>query len=73
MSEWEQIHRMIDTMPEYRIVSLLAFLQAFADSPNAETRLAMDETDEMIRTGGGQHFQGKASDFFAMLDAPVCT
>lgn len=40
-----------------------------AKTPNAETIAAMEETDEMIRTGGGQHFQGTTEDFFAMLDA----
>ena len=37
--------------------------------PNAETLEAFAETDEMIRTGSGQHFKGSAEDFFAMLDA----
>ena len=39
-----------------------------AETPNAVTLAAMEQTDEMIRTGGGQHFQGTTEDFFAMLD-----
>lgn len=37
--------------------------------PNAETLAAMEETEAMIGTGGGQHFTGTTADFFAMLDA----
>ena len=69
MSEREQALQIIEAMPEYKITALLAFLRAFVVIPNAETIAAMAETDEMIRTGGGQHFQGTTEDFFAMLDA----
>ena len=69
MSDREQVLQIIDAMPEYRITGLLTFLRTFEDVPNADTLAAMAETDEMIRTGGGQHFKGKAEDFFAMLDA----
>ena len=69
MSNREQVMEIINGMPEYKIVGLLAFLRTFEDVPNAETIAAMEETDEMIRTGGGQHFTGSAADFFAMLDA----
>ena len=41
----------------------------FEEIPNPETLAAMKETDEIILTGGGQHFQGTTADFFAMLDA----
>ena len=64
MSDREQVLQIIDTMPEYKIAVLLTFLRTFDDIPNAETIAAMAETDEMIRTGGGQHFRGKAADFF---------
>ena len=69
MSEREQALQIIEAMPEYKITALLTFLRAFDEIPNAETIAAMEETDEMIRTGGGQHFQGMTEDFFAMLDA----
>ena len=72
MSNREQVMEIINGMPEYKIVGLLAFLRTFEDVPNAETIAAMEETDEMIRTGGGQHFTGSAADFFAMLDAEEC-
>ena len=69
MSDREQAMNIIRDMPEYRVTALLAFLRAFEEVPNAETLAAMAETDEMIRTGGGQRFQGATEDFFAMLDA----
>lgn len=73
MSSREQIIRIIDSMPEYKIDGLLGFLRLFvADGgniPNAATIAALKEGDEMLRTGAGQHFQGKAADFFAALDA----
>lgn len=69
MSDREQALNMIRAMPEYKVTALLGFLRAFEDIPNAETLAAMAETDEMIRTGGGQHFTGTMADFFAMLDA----
>ena len=69
MSDREQALEIIRVMPEYKVTALLGFLRAFEDIPNAETIAAMQETDEMIRTGGGQHFTGATADFFAMLDA----
>ena len=68
MSNREKVIEIVNAMPEYRIIGLLAFLQAFEDLPNAETIAAMQETDDMIQSGTGQHFQGSASAFFAMLD-----
>ena len=69
MSNRERVIQIVNSMPEYRIVGLLAFLQSSEDIPNEETVAAMQETDEMIRTGSGQHFKGSAADFFAVLDA----
>ena len=69
MSSREQVMEIINEMPEYKLVDLLAFLHTFEGIPNDKTLAAMEETDEMIRTGGGQHFTGSAEDFFAMLDA----
>ena len=76
MSEREQALDMVRAMPDDKISALVAFLRAFWEAsgdveevPNAETIAAMKETDEMIRTGGGQHFAGSTADFFAMLDA----
>ena len=73
MSSRDQIMQMVDAMPEYKVNGLLDFLRLFMadqeDTPNAETVAAMLEGDEMLRTGKGQHFQGRAEEFFAMIDA----
>lgn len=69
MSNRERVIEIVNSMPEYRIVGLLAFLRSYEDIPNEETVAAMQEADEMIRTGSGQHFNGSAAEFFAMLDA----
>ena len=49
MSEREQVLQIIDSMPEYRIAGLLAFLRAFEDIPNDETRAAIED----VRNGRG--------------------
>jgi len=72
MSSREQILQIVNALPEYKVDGLLRFLRTFLyddDTPNAETIAALQEGDEMLRTGKGQHFQGTAKEFFAMLDA----
>lgn len=73
MSSREEVLQIVNAMPEYKIDGLLGMLRAFlfdnGEVPNAETVAAMQEVNEMIRTGSGQRFQGTAEEFFAMLDA----
>ncbi len=72
MSNREQVLQIVNALPEYKVDSLLGFLRTFLyneDTPNAVTIAALREGDEMLRTGKGQHFQGTAKEFFAMLDA----
>lgn len=78
MSNRERAVAMIDSFPDDQLGNVIAMLQTMkqaiedaltADTPNAETIAAMQEVNEMIRTGKGQHFQGSAEEFFAMLDA----
>lgn len=78
MSDRERAVAMIDSFPDDQLGNVIAMLQTMkqaiedaitADTPNATTIAAMQEVDEMIRTGTGQHFQGSAAEFFAMLDA----
>lgn len=72
MSNRELAKALIDQIPESRLFYVVAYLQGAAvpdETPNAETIAAMQEVDEMIRTGSGQHFQGTAEELFAMLDA----
>ena len=64
-------------VPQYKLGYVIAYLQGIVagitadqeDVPNAETIAAMQEVNEMIRTGSGQHFQGTTEELFAMLDA----
>lgn len=73
----ERASALLGMVPQYKLGYAIAYLQgliaditaAQEDIPNAETIAAMQEVNEMIRTGSGQRFQGTAEDFFAMLDA----
>ena len=77
MSEMERASSLLGMVPQYKLGYVIAYLQGIVagitadqeDVPNAETIAAMQEVNEMIRTGSGQHFQGTAEEFFAMLDA----
>lgn len=80
MSNKEQCVALLDDFTEAQLVNVAAMLktmrqtvtQAIEDewdeTPNATTIAALIEGDEMLRNGTGQHFQGSAEDFFAMLD-----
>ncbi len=77
MSDMERASALLASVPPYKLRYAIAYLQGLADGaaderediPNAETVAAMQEVNEMIRIGSGQHFQGTADEFFAMLDA----
>ena len=77
MSERERCAAALELVPESKLGYALAYIQGLIadvvsdkeDIPNAETVAALLEGDEMLRTGKGQHFQGTAKEFFAMLDA----
>ncbi len=77
MSYQEIAKNMIDLLPEDKMIFVINILQNIGEisginiypefEPNTETIEAMAETDEMIRTGSGQHFQGTAEEFNNML------
>ena len=77
MSEMERASSLLGMVPQYKLGYVIAYLQGIVagitadqeDVPNAETIAAMEEVNEMIRTGSGQHFQGTTEELFAMLDA----
>ena len=76
MSDMEMASTLLGLVPEYKLGYAIAYLQGLIadvttnreDIPNSETIAALREGDEMLRTGKGQHFQGTAEEFFAMLD-----
>ncbi len=78
MSNRERAFAIIDSFPDDQLDNVITMLQTMkqaieyaltVDNPNATTIAALQEGDEMLRTGKGQHFQGTAKEFFAMLDA----
>ncbi len=74
MSNRELAKQLIDQIPESKMYYIVSYLQGAAvpeETPNAETLEAMEEVEEMIRTGSGQHFQGTAEEFTAMLLSEV--
>ncbi len=68
---------MIDRLPDDKMIFVINMLEGLGEmsgidiypdfTPNATTIAAMDETDEMIRTGNGQHFEGKTEELFAQI------
>ena len=75
MSNREQILQAINNMPESMLGYVLAYIQGLItnvttgqeDTPNAETIAAMQEVNEMIRTGSGERWQGSTADLFAAI------
>lgn len=77
MSNRELAKSLIDRLPEDKMIFVINMLEGLGEisgifthpefTPNEETLKAMAETDEMIKTGSGQHFQGTAEEFTALL------
>lgn len=70
MSNKDFAKSLIDQVPDSKILYVIAYLQGITapdEAPNAETIEAIEEVEEMIRTGTGEHFAGSTSDFFATL------
>lgn len=74
MSNREKCAALLDSVPEYKLGYVLAYLQGLTadepeEVPNAETIAALIEGDEMLRNGTGQAWTGSTEDFFEMLNA----
>lgn len=77
MSYREIAKNMIDRLPDDKIIFVINMLEGLGEmsgldiypdfTPNEATIEAMAETDEMIRTGSGQHFEGSTSELFAQV------
>lgn len=70
MSYKELAKNLIDQIPDSKMYYIVAYLQGAAvpeEIPNAATLDALEEVEEMIKAGSGQHFQGTAEDFNDML------
>lgn len=78
MSYQEIAKNMIDRLPEEKLIFIINILENIGEmsglavhpefTPNEETRAAIAEVDEMIRTGAGEHFSGSTADFFSDLE-----
>ena len=60
----EEINKTVDKLNQLDVESLNKAIQ---NLENATTIAAMAETDEMIRTGNGQHFEGSTEELFAQI------
>ena len=77
MSNHDICVSMLNDFTETQLANVAAMLRTmkqtiadaiYSETPNAETVAAMEEVNEMIRTGSGQRFKGSAEELFAMLD-----
>lgn len=69
MSEKERASTLLESVPDYKIGYVIAYLEGLiadesASVPNAETIAAMQELDN----GGGTLYTGSTADIFEMLD-----
>ena len=77
MSYQEIAKTMIDRLPDDKMIFVINMLEGLGEmsgidiypdfKPNADTIAAMAETDEMIRTGSGQHFEGTTEELFSQI------
>lgn len=77
MSYQEIAKIMIDRLPDDKMIFVINMLEGLGEmsgldiypdfTPNATTIAAMAETDEMIKTGNGQHFDGPTEELFSQI------
>lgn len=77
MNNRELAKGMIDRLPEDKMIFVINMLEGLGEmsgidlypdfEPNTTTINAMTETDEMIRTGTGQHFEGATEELFSQI------
>ncbi len=77
MSYQEIAKSMIDRLPDDKMIFVINMLEGLGEmsgldiypdfKPNAATIAAMEETDEMIKTGNGQHFEGSTEELFSQI------
>lgn len=70
MSTREMCKNLIDQVPDSKLFYVFAYLQGVTtpdETPNAETLEAIQEVDQMIKDGTGEHFTGSTADFLDQL------
>ncbi len=74
MSDRELAAQLLRAIPDYKIGYIVSYLQGFLSGledndefPNSETLEAFAESDEMVKNGTGQRFEGSTEDFFKTI------
>lgn len=70
MSNRDFAKNLIDQIPESKLLFVIAYLQGAAvpdEYPNGETLGAMEEVENMIASGQGEHYSGDTGDFLRMI------
>ena len=70
MSNRDFAKSLIDRIPESKLLYIIAYLQGAAlpeEIPNDETMEAMEEIENMIASGQGEHFAGDTGDLLRMI------
>lgn len=67
MSDREKIYQLLDTVPDDKIAYIIGYIQGLtidnSEEPNEETIAAMEESEEMLKNGSGQRFEGSTKTF----------
>lgn len=75
MSEMERASSLLGMVPQYKLGYVIAYLQGIIagvtagqeDVPNAVTIAALQEGDEMLRTGSGQGWTGSTEELLKRI------
>lgn len=72
MSDREYAINLLNQVPESKLIYVISYLQGALipdeyETPNQDTAKAIAQVNEMVKTGGGQHFEGSTKDFMQMM------
>lgn len=67
MSDREKVYQLLDTVPDYKIGYVVAYLQGITDGEEAKPNKETIEAIEELQNGGGEVFEGSAHDFLKMM------
>lgn len=67
MSDREKVYQLLDTVPDYKIGYVVAYLQGITDGKEAKPNQETIEAIEELKNGGGEIFEGSAHDFLQMM------
>jgi hypothetical protein len=67
MSDREKVYQLLDTVPDYKIGYVVAYLQGITDGEEAKPNQETVEAIEELQNGGGEVYEGSAHDFLQMM------